>query len=130
MEDRWFGNEFQILGATDGNDLEAAMVVVRGGTHIEKDEELRKKSGVLAPAHQYMGVEGKNSLQIYRPVLCWPSVLLSKLSVDELQETYDSTLVALVDHHAPIRRRHQPTTTWFYSECDVAKRKKLECDVI
>ena len=41
MEDRWFGNEFQILGATDENDLEAAMVVLRGGTHIEKDEEER-----------------------------------------------------------------------------------------
>ena len=39
MEDRWFGNEFQILGATDENDLEVAMVVLRGGTHIEKDEE-------------------------------------------------------------------------------------------
>ena len=47
MEDRWFGNEFQILGATDENDLEVAMVVLRGGTHIEKT----KKSGVLAPAH-------------------------------------------------------------------------------
>ena len=32
MEDRWFGNEFQILGATDENDLEVAMVVLRGGT--------------------------------------------------------------------------------------------------
>ena len=41
MEDRWFGNEFQILGATDENDLEVAMVVLRGGTHIEKDEEER-----------------------------------------------------------------------------------------
>ena len=39
MEDRWFGNEFQILGATDENDLEAAMVVLRGGTHIEKDKQ-------------------------------------------------------------------------------------------
>ena len=38
MEDRWFGNEFQILGATDENDLEVAKVVLRGGTHIEKDE--------------------------------------------------------------------------------------------
>ena len=36
MEDRWFGNEFQILGATDENDLEVAMVVLRGGTHIEE----------------------------------------------------------------------------------------------
>ena len=39
MEDIWFGNEFQILGATDENVLEASMVVSRGGTHIEKDEE-------------------------------------------------------------------------------------------
>ena len=39
MEDRWLGNEFQILEATDENDLEAAMVVLRGGTHVEKDEE-------------------------------------------------------------------------------------------
>ena len=29
MEDRWFGNEFQMLGATDENDLEVAMVVLR-----------------------------------------------------------------------------------------------------
>ena len=27
--------------ATDENDLEAAMVVLRGGTHIDKDEEER-----------------------------------------------------------------------------------------
>ena len=39
MEDRWFGNGFQIFEATDENDLEAAMVVLRGGTHIEKNEE-------------------------------------------------------------------------------------------
>ena len=41
MEDRWFGNAFQIFEAGDENDLEAAMVVLRGGTHIEKDEEER-----------------------------------------------------------------------------------------
>ena len=41
MEDRWFGNAFQIFEATDENDLEAAMVVLRGGTHINKDEEER-----------------------------------------------------------------------------------------
>ena len=39
MEDRWFGNAFQIFKATEENDLEAAMVVLRGGTYIEKDEE-------------------------------------------------------------------------------------------
>ena len=35
MEDRWFarfGKAFQIFEATDENDLEAAMVVSRGGT--------------------------------------------------------------------------------------------------
>ena len=38
MEDRWFGNAFQIFEATDENDLEAAMVVLRG-TQIERHEE-------------------------------------------------------------------------------------------
>ena len=41
MEDRWFGIAFQIFEATDENDLEAAMVVSRGGTQIEKHEEER-----------------------------------------------------------------------------------------
>ena len=30
MEDRWFGNEFQILGATDENDLEVAVPAIQG----------------------------------------------------------------------------------------------------
>ena len=29
MEDRWFGKVFQMFKATDENDLEAAMVVLR-----------------------------------------------------------------------------------------------------
>ena len=41
MEDRWFGKAFQIFEATDENDLEAAMVVLRGGTQIERHEEER-----------------------------------------------------------------------------------------
>ena len=41
MDDRWFGSAFQIPEATDANDLEAAMVVLRGGTHIDKEEEER-----------------------------------------------------------------------------------------
>ena len=41
MDDRWFGNAFQIFEATDENNLEVAMVVLRGGTHIDKDEEVR-----------------------------------------------------------------------------------------
>ena len=40
-DDRWFGSAFQIPEATDENDLEAAMVVLRVGTHIDKDEEER-----------------------------------------------------------------------------------------
>ena len=41
MKDRWFGKAFQIFEATDGNDLEVAMLVLQGGTHFEKDEEAR-----------------------------------------------------------------------------------------
>ena len=54
MDDRWFGNEFQIFEATDENDLEVAMVVLRGGTHniiIDKDEEERS-----ARAGTYLGM--------------------------------------------------------------------------
>ena len=29
MDERWFGSEFQIFGATDENDLEVAMEVLR-----------------------------------------------------------------------------------------------------
>ena len=36
--------------ATDENDFEVAMVVLRGGTHIDK-ESMMKKSGVLASVH-------------------------------------------------------------------------------
>ena len=45
MEDRWFGKAFQVFEATDEatdeNDLEAAMVVLCGGTQIERHEEER-----------------------------------------------------------------------------------------
>ena len=34
-------SEFQIFGATDENDLEIAMEVLRKRTHIDKDEEDR-----------------------------------------------------------------------------------------
>ena len=70
--------------------------------------------------------ENKFLADLQASPLCSPSILLSELSVDELQELYDSTLVALVDRHAPrrtTRRRHQPTTPWFDSECAAAKRK-------
>ena len=41
MDDRWFGNAFQMFDATDENDVEVSMVVLRGGTHIDRDEEER-----------------------------------------------------------------------------------------
>ena len=41
MDERWPSSAFQIPGATDENDLEAAMEVLRRGTHIDKDEEDR-----------------------------------------------------------------------------------------
>ena len=47
MEDRWFGNAFQIFEATDENDLEAAMVVYVEERILRKT----KKSGVFAPVH-------------------------------------------------------------------------------
>ena len=40
-EDIWFGKAFQIFEATDENDLEAATVVSRGGTQIDRHEEER-----------------------------------------------------------------------------------------
>ena len=51
MEVRWFGSAFQVFEATDENDLEASMMVLRGGTHIEKDEEVRS-----ARAGTYLGM--------------------------------------------------------------------------
>ena len=35
MDDIWFGKEFQTFEATYENDLEVAIVVLRGETHIE-----------------------------------------------------------------------------------------------
>ena len=34
-----FGDAFQIFEATDAKDLKVAMVVLRGETHIDKDEK-------------------------------------------------------------------------------------------
>ena len=50
MEERWFGKAFQIFEATDENDLEAAMVVSRGGTDIERHEEERSGRATLEVA--------------------------------------------------------------------------------
>ena len=58
-------------------------------------------------------------------VLCSP-LAYDGLSVDKLQDLYDSTLRALIDKHAPSRKarhRHQPMTPWFDSDCSKAKRR-------
>ena len=47
-------------------------------------------------------------------------------SIDDLQEMYDTTSRTLLDKHAPcctVRRRHQPTTPWFDTDCAAAKRR-------
>ena len=48
------------------------------------------------------------------------------MSVDWLQDVYNDTLSTLHDKHAArrtVRRRHQPTTLWFDSDCAAAKRR-------
>ena len=47
MDEKWFDNAFQIFEATDENDLEIAMVVLRGGTNIGNDEEEEDSSSLL-----------------------------------------------------------------------------------
>ena len=47
VDERWIGIEFEIFGATDENDLEVAMEVLREGTHIDKDEESLITFGML-----------------------------------------------------------------------------------
>ena len=41
IDERWHGNLFQKYKATDENDLDFAIAVFRGGTHIDKEEEDR-----------------------------------------------------------------------------------------
>ena len=45
MEERWLGSVFRIFDATDENDLEVAMKVLRNGTHIDKDEDQSDRTG-------------------------------------------------------------------------------------
>ena len=58
--------------------------------------------------------------------LCLPANEYVGMSVDDLQEIYDNTLCHLLDRHAPrrsVRKRYQPLTPWFDSECAASKRK-------
>ena len=47
MEDRWFGNAFQIFEATDENDLEAAMVVYVEERILRKTKKSVSKSNTV-----------------------------------------------------------------------------------
>ena len=57
--------------------------------------------------------------------LCNPGIY-GALSVDQAQELYDSTLSSILDNHAPRRiakKRFEPLTPWFDTECAAYKRK-------
>ena len=63
---------------------------------------------------------------LLRSPLCCPPNNYSDISVDELQQLYDTTLSDLLDKHAPqrtVRRRHQPMTPWFDADCSAARRR-------
>ena len=60
---------------------------------------------------------------LLRSQLCSSVDALSDLSVDELQEMYDTTLSSLLNKHVPKRRRYQPLVPWFDSECSAARRR-------
>ena len=52
---------------------------------------------------------------------------LSELTVEDLFSKYDSTLRCLLDKHLPVRKvrkRIEPLTPWFDSDCIKAKRNK------
>jgi hypothetical protein len=58
--------------------------------------------------------------------LCCPEDTYDDMTIDELQELYDTTIVALLNRHAysrTVRRRHQPLTPWFDSDCAAARRR-------
>ena len=74
-------------------------------------------------------VPGRASTKTTSAESFWPAVCAchrrhnySGIPVDELQELYDTTLLALLDKHAPCRtarHRCQPTsiTPWFDADC-------------
>ena len=57
--------------------------------------------------------------------LCDPG-MYEAISIDEVQDLYDTALSSLLDKHTPRRtakQRYQPLTPWFDSECAASKRK-------
>ena len=68
----------------------------------------------------------KFRLDLLSSDLCKSPNVYEDLDTDTLQDLYDSTLSTLLDKHAPkrmIRRRYQPMTPWFDTECSAARRK-------
>ena len=66
MEDRWFGICIaDMLEATDENDLEAAMVVLRGGTQIERHKE--ERSGRIWYISSGWEMKGRMAAEIGAP---------------------------------------------------------------
>ena len=58
--------------------------------------------------------------------LCLPPESYENCGVDDLQKMYDTTLSELMEKHAPkrkVKKRYQPSTPWFDSDCSSAKRK-------
>ena len=58
--------------------------------------------------------------------LCQLPTYYDGISVDRLHDMYDDTLRDLLEKHAPRRnqrRRYQPLTPWFDSDCSAAKRR-------
>ena len=79
--------------------------------------------------HQYTRLERFDSERFRADLrgggLCDPGIY-EAMSIDEVQDLYDTTLSSLLDKHAPRRtakRRYQPHTRWFDSECTASKRK-------
>ena len=52
---------------------------------------------------------------------------MNMMSIDEVQDLYDTTLSSLLDKHAlrrTAKRRYQPLTPWFDSECAADPKRK------
>ena len=58
--------------------------------------------------------------------ICRPMDELKQLTVDELQDAYDTNMSDLLEKHAPKRvtkRRYQPLSPWFDTDCVAEKRR-------
>ena len=58
--------------------------------------------------------------------LCCTADGYAGMTVDDLQGLYDAVMADLLEKHAPrrtVRRRYQPMTPWFDSDCAAARRR-------